>query len=129
MNRLALCLVVTLLGAGLSFAEEKEKKKPTEAEIKKAKADIVNLERAASTYAIKNNANYPDELKEVSHYIDIKLGTDPFTSPWGAKYEYDPKGPKNGGKKPDIWVKTPDGEIIGNFPEPKKKEDEKPKDK
>ncbi len=128
MNRFVLCVVVTLLGVGFGFTEEKEKKKPTDAEIKKAKLDIELWEKVVATYHIKNSKP-PKELADAKHYIDLKMNTDPFTSPWGAKYEYDPDGPKNGGKKPDIWVKTPDGEIIGNFPEPKKKDAEKPKEK
>ena len=39
--------------------------------------------------------------------------------PWGKPYRYDPKGKRNGGKRPDIWAVHPDKTEIGNWPEQK----------
>jgi hypothetical protein len=34
--------------------------------------------------------------------------------PWGESYGYDPAGPRNGGKHPDIWLELPGGPV-GNW--------------
>ena len=54
---------------------------------------------------------------QAAGYVDPKFT---FTDPWGNPYRYDPKGKRNGGKRPDIWTVTPDKTGIGNWPEQKK---------
>jgi hypothetical protein len=41
-------------------------------------------------------------------------------NPWGKEYEYDPKGSRNDGKRPDIWATAPDKTEIGNWPKKEK---------
>ena len=36
--------------------------------------------------------------------------------PWKKPYQYDPSGPRNNGRRPDIWTVAPDGLEIGNWP-------------
>jgi hypothetical protein len=44
-------------------------------------------------------------------------GPDALTDPWGQPFQYDTRGPRNGGSRPDIWTVNPrDGTIIGNWP-------------
>jgi hypothetical protein len=65
---------------------------------------------------------YPIKIEELIEGKNPQLagGQKTITDPWGKKFQYDPKGPKNQGKKPDIWTETPDKKIIGNWPEEKK---------
>jgi hypothetical protein len=74
------------------------------------------LEMASKAFHVKND-KYPEKLE------DLVTGDRPFyeggenslIDPWGSKSQYDPKGPKNGGKMPDIWTVTPDKKTIGNW--------------
>jgi hypothetical protein len=47
------------------------------------------------------------------------VDADSLLDPWGKRFEYDPKGPRNKGAKPDIWSTGPDkadeNGIIGNW--------------
>ena len=85
-----------------------------------AKAELSALTLASQAYKLKYG-DYPDKLERLvkppdgTPYIESK---DSLIDPWGRPYEYDPKGKKNDGRKPDIWSLGPrhkDGEIIGNW--------------
>jgi hypothetical protein len=93
---------------------------PADDKVDKARADVQSLTRAAKTFNLKHE-RYPATLKELEN---SKYVTAPFPlDPWGNPYKYDVKGPRNGGKMPDIWAEAPDKKEIGNWPEPKEKKD------
>jgi len=88
--------------------------------VDQARAAVRSLTTAAKTFNLKQG-KYPATLKELekSGYVTAPLPKDP----WGNPYQYDPKGPRNGGRMPDIWAETPDKKEIGNWPDPKEKKD------
>jgi hypothetical protein len=58
-----------------------------------------------------------DKLLERDQFGQIYLDKpDALIDPWGKHYQYDPKGPRNDGEKPDIWTVHADGTVIGNWP-------------
>lgn len=81
-----------------------------------ARAQISVLTKAAKSYALENNGAYPQSLQELVEkgYLESYKA---LVSPWGENYpyQYDPSGSKNGGRKPDIFVMTPQGKVIGNW--------------
>jgi hypothetical protein len=97
----------------------------SEARRQKARAEVQTLTKTAQIYRIRNG-KYPEKLQDLA-------GKQPEGSPpivekrtlndsWGRPYQYDPRGPKNGGKRPDIWslgLPNRKGELIGNWPEKK----------
>jgi hypothetical protein len=113
---------VLLLCVTLAVAQVKEK---SEAEkVNLAKVEVKTLTAACEQYYAGNRV-FPDTLKALT--LTQPNGGAPFfgpaklLDPWKNPYQYDPKGPKNGGKKPDVWTKTPKGEVVGNWPEKKEK--------
>ena len=74
---------------------------------------------ACKSYFDKNR-RWPDDLKALTvkdaNGIEYLESKDALFDPWGKEYQYDVKGPKNNGVRPDIWTVAPDGEIIGNWP-------------
>jgi hypothetical protein len=88
--------------------------------IEMAKVDIQSLTKAVEFFKMKSGV-WPANLKSLSDAGYIEPGK-LLKDPWGNDYEYDRKGPKNGGKKPDIWLVTPDKQKIGNWPQEKKKQ-------
>ncbi len=107
-----LCCIPTAYGVGDPFADAK---------IAKAKLEVQAITKVAEILHTRN-AKWPATLKEVA---DSKLFAPPGLplDPWGKSYCYDVKGPKNGGKRPDIWFETPDKQVVGNWPGPNKKKD------
>jgi hypothetical protein len=83
-----------------------------------ARTDVRNLTKAVEAY-VKAKGNAPARLADLqtAGYVDPKAT---LMDPWGNPYRYDPKGKRNGGKRPDIWAVTPDKTEIGNWPEQKK---------
>lgn len=78
-----------------------------------------SLTHACQAYRIKRD-RFPKNLEELlakdalgGPYLE---GPDALIDPWGRRYQYDPKGPRNNGAKPDIWTVTPQGIEIGNWP-------------
>jgi type II secretory pathway pseudopilin PulG len=113
----ALSAVVLLLSfATVSAADPLSDSKATSAQL-----TIRTLELAAKTYRLKND-DYPTSLKDLvtGEKPYILGGEKALLDPWGKPYQYDPAGPKNDGKKPDIWTETPGKKVIGNWPEGKK---------
>src|SRR3954469_14819214 len=102
-------VVLALTVTGLTRADDKEEL---------VRIDVRNLTKAVETY-VKAKGNAPAKLADLqtAGYVDPKAS---LTDPWGNLYRYDPKGKRNGGKRPDIWAVTPDKTEIGNWPEEKK---------
>jgi hypothetical protein len=74
---------------------------------------------SVQAYYLKHNGEFPATL-------DMLLQKDEFGGPylenadslldeWGNPFQYDIKGPRNKGTKPDIWSVAPDGTLIGNW--------------
>ena len=90
-----------------------------------ARAQMATLTLALQDYH-NRHAEYPPGLAtlaepqgKLSAYVEKR----DLLDPWGREFKYDPKGPKNGGKKADIWSEgSPGGKgrVIGNWPEEKK---------
>jgi hypothetical protein len=83
-----------------------------------ARIEIRTLTVAAETYKLKRG-NYPEKLADLkaAGYVEPKAT---LTDPWGKRYQYDPKGKRNGGNKPDVWTEDPDKNEIGNWQAEKK---------
>ena len=66
------------------------------------------------------HGKYPDKLTTLLQRDEFGVNwiDDPakLIDPWGRMYQYDAKGQRNNGLHADIWVVTPDGTIIGNWP-------------
>jgi hypothetical protein len=111
--------------------EKKEVVNPRQEEARRvvAKAQLEVLTKAAQAYAARNDAKFPLTLadllqKDATGAGPYLQGEQALLDPWKKPYQYDPTGPKNDGKKPDIWTVAPDKQIIGNwavkkFEEPK----------
>jgi general secretion pathway protein G len=98
-----------------------------EAKQAKARTDVKTLTTAAETYKIGTNA-YPSKLEDLVKPPGggpsfLKPDKDVLKDPWGNPYQYDPTGPKNNGKPPDIWSEGPPGkkQPIGNWEAPKER--------
>jgi hypothetical protein len=100
--------VVVLTAAGVVRADPKEEL---------ATVDVRNLTKAVEAYT-KARGMAPAKLMDLvtAGIVDPKAT---LLDPWGNPYQYDAKGKKNGGKRPDIWAVTPDRRQIGNWPEQK----------
>jgi hypothetical protein len=64
---------------------------------------------------------FPDNLAALTVHEEGRgpfvEGPDALIDPWGQPFQYDSLGPKNGGRRPDIWTVNPrEGTIIGNWP-------------
>jgi general secretion pathway protein G len=88
------------------------------AKIDRARSDVQAIENALKSYKLRFS-NYPDSLDQLLTPPNGKPFFDSQESildPWGQRYQYNPQGPNNGGRKPDVWTNTPDGsEQIGNW--------------
>jgi hypothetical protein len=104
--------LAAIVGSG-AFADP-PKFNTEEARIEIAKADVKNLTKAVEAFKMRQGV-FPVKLKDLQDAGLVEPGK-PLKDPWGSDYEYDPKGPKNGGKKPDIWCNAPEKKKIGNWP-------------
>jgi hypothetical protein len=88
--------------------------------IELAKTDIAILTKATEAYKTKTGA-FPAKLKNLvdEGYVKPRDGKK-LLDPWGKEYEYDPKGSRNDGKRPDIWATAPDKTEFGNWPKKEK---------
>lgn len=88
-----------------------------EVKVKEAQALVAVATKAVEAYALLKGA-FPDTLEEM-----LKDGkfNGPLLDPWKRPIQYDRKGPKNKGirpdrKRPDVWTERPDTkELIGNW--------------
>jgi len=89
--------------------------------IEKARQQIALMSQAVLRYIAENKAA-PPSLEAIAQpgegktpYFDPALLLDP----WGSRVQYDPKGPMNANKQPDLWSLGPaDGSVfIGNWSE------------
>jgi hypothetical protein len=74
----------------------------------------------------RRTGDYPKQLSDISNPPEISSMTTEIKSgklrdPWGRLLEYDPKGKRNGGARPDVWSlgpphKGPQAGLVGNWP-------------
>ena len=109
-------IIVILAGVGVVLVLPRLQ----ESKEKVAYTRIKGLETAVGGYEVDNGR--PATLEELltggptgtgKRWIDPEALRDP----WGNPFQYDPTGQKNGGVRPDIWCQTPEGKIIGNWPQ------------
>jgi general secretion pathway protein G len=79
------------------------------------------LTNAVKTYYVKHNT-WPQSLQQLlqgdQKGSPILEDQDALKDPWGGQFQYDPSGPMNGGRRPDIWATDPkDGTKCGNWAE------------
>jgi len=88
----------------------------------KARSTVIALSAAVKHYRVQYQV-YPEALDALVTPPDggkpLLLSGDLLKDPWGQPYLYDPAGPKNKGKQPDIWSLGPDPAkpdgVIGNW--------------
>jgi hypothetical protein len=85
-----------------------------------AKVQIKLIDSAIQLYQL-NTDQVPKSLKALTEGDKPALKPEALIDPWGKPYQYDPAGPKNKGKKPDVWTVTPGKKVIGNWEEEKQK--------
>jgi hypothetical protein len=108
-------LLFVALVAGTGFpADEKE-----DAKVAAAKAQIAVLDKAIQAYRVKHD-QYPETLQALTEGDKAFVEASALIDPWKNPYQYNAAGPKNKGKKPDVWTVTPDKKTLGNWPEEKK---------
>jgi hypothetical protein len=85
-----------------------------------SKAGTKVLETGAVQYRLKFG-EYPRKLEDLANPPDGPPFVDSgaLLDQWGRPYQYDSTGPRNQGKKPDIGTTGSDGELLGNWPEPR----------
>ena len=87
------------------------------AKVSTAKAQTRVLSEACENYYI-NHGSYPTSLalllqqsEQGGPYLKTQ---DALIDPWQRPYQYNPAGPNNAGRQPDIWADTPQGQV-GNW--------------
>jgi len=87
------------------------------AKVSTARSQMKSIEDACKTYYLHHD-NYPPNLEALLVVTDDKgpyLETaDAIKDPWGKPYQYNPQGPNNAGRKPDIWCEAK-GQQVGNW--------------
>jgi general secretion pathway protein G len=110
-------IIVALAGIGGFFLMGALGEAKTDLARTQAKSTLTS---ACQAYNLKRGA-YPDSLQQLLQQ-DARGGPyldDPsaILDPWGQPFQYDKSGPRNNGRKPDIWTKDPNNGVdIGNWP-------------
>jgi type II secretory pathway pseudopilin PulG len=104
------------LGAYLFVGWQKDARE--EAKRTAAKVQTKVLTQAAEAYQITHGA-FPPSLAALLQQDEnggpFLKSPDALIDPWGQPYQYNPAGPNNGGRQPDIWANSPTGPV-GNWP-------------
>jgi hypothetical protein len=90
--------------------------------VEEARATIRLLTTAVQAYEARLGER-PSNLELVRTPPDSPgpgfIELDSLLDPWGREYQYDAAGPRNDGRKPDIWSLGPDpndkAQVIGNW--------------
>jgi general secretion pathway protein G len=87
------------------------------AKVSTVKAQSKVLTEAAESYYI-NHGTYPPSLAALLQQTEqggpYLKSQDALIDPWQRPYQYNAAGPNNGGRQPDIWADTPQGQV-GNW--------------
>lgn len=85
-----------------------------EAKASAARVQIKAIARALQIYKLKSG-KFPSSLSALTEGKNAILKENDLYDPWENPYLYDPTGPRNESKMPDVWTRTPEGVIIGNW--------------
>jgi hypothetical protein len=117
-------MMLTTTGLALLLATTAGFADPPKPDKDKDKADVARDQLKAIDVALEKyllaNGTKPDQLQALTEGDKPLLKAEAIVDPWKNPYQYDASGPKNKGKKPDVWTTTPDKVVIGNWPEGKK---------
>jgi general secretion pathway protein G len=107
----AIIVVLAGLGGYYYLRQADESKKSA------VKIQTRTLTQATENYKLQHD-DWPPTLAALLEADDrggpyLKT-QDAIIDPWGKPYQYNPQGPNNGGRQPDIWADTPFGQI-GNW--------------
>jgi len=109
----AIIVALASLGGYYFLGQANQARKST------AKLQVQMLTKAAKTYWLEHNDQWPQSLQALLMRDDYGgpylENTDALIDPWGQPYQYNPVGPQNNGMYPDIWSLAPDGKQIGNW--------------
>jgi hypothetical protein len=88
------------------------------AQEQRALAQVGELTAAAQVFHVKFG-DPPARLGDLVKPPEGKPFVEPaaLVDPWGKPFQFDARGPKNGGLRPDVWTVTPQGKVIGNWPQ------------
>ena len=106
--------VYALLVKEVAYFKELDEAKTTLARVRIQLIDFVIREYQQNTNEL------PKSLKVLTAGDKPALAADALLDPWKKPFQYDAAGPKNKGKKPDVWTVTPDKRVIGNWEAEKK---------
>ena len=111
--------VALLIVIGSNFAVGQDPGKKDDPKVALAKVSIKTIDTALQAYRVKHDS-FPENLERLTEGDKPFLKRENLIDPWKKPYQYDATGPKNDGKKPDVWTVTPDKQTIGNWEKPKK---------
>ena len=115
MEMLVVVAIIVMLAGigGYYFVQSYEDSKRSA-----AKVQVKVLTEAAEAYYL-SNSSYPPSLQAL--LVQDPQGGGPYLKtqealidPWKNPYQYNPSGPNNSGRQPDIWANSPAGQI-GNW--------------
>jgi len=78
-----------------------------------ARVQIKRIDEALQIYN-KKAGKFPSSLVDLTRGKKPLLTRNDLWDPWEDPYLYNTSGPRNQGKKPDVWTMTPEG-VIGNW--------------
>jgi hypothetical protein len=93
---------------------------PADGKVAVAKTQLQDLTKALDTFKVFTG-EYPPSLQELTMPHEGRaplVAASALVDPWGQVYQYDPGGPENQGKRPDVWTVRPGGDKaakIGNW--------------
>jgi hypothetical protein len=109
-------LPVVLLAVPLFWHYGSEVQASRHAKSLRAQAAVARLTDIVEDFD-RTTGGYPETLDVLANRAEGEPLVEPgdLISPWGRPYLDDRAGPQNGGRRPDIWVETPDHELICNW--------------
>src|SRR5262249_10666184 len=79
-----------------------------------ARVQIKRIDKALQIYKLKTG-KFPANLAALTEGKNPILKENDLHDPWEKHYLYDPTGPRNDGRRPDVWTMPPEEETIGNW--------------
>jgi len=115
MEMLVVVAIIVMLAGigGYYFVQSQE-----DAKRGAAKTQTKVLTQACEAYRIAHGAN-PASLQTLLQQDEeggpYLKSAEALIDPWKQPYQYNPAGPNNGGRQPDIWANSPNGQQVGNW--------------
>jgi hypothetical protein len=113
-----LCGLAALGAAAVIVQRDRAREERALAQEEQARAQALQLTAAAQAFHVKFG-DPPARLNDLVKPPEGKPVVEPaaLVDPWGKPFQFDARGPKNGGLRPDVWTVTPQGKVIGNWPQ------------